>query len=493
MGDIKKENQRSIPSIRILTMLLLSIYGTVSFYCIYKILPENLKIFFIAFMGLGGFLLPFITIVVYNQLLDENENTSYYSYILFLSLYLVPIVLYGSYLVKLEKVRKYDFRLKNEKQIECELDWTFDVADTNYNTDYWKVELLDDIGRSIEKGESISATKYDLSNFIVKINCRGHSIFDTEHPEDSVDGTTVQKQLAYWMGEGFGESKTVKSRLLLSDDDEVSSVVYLTITMRRKYSAWDIIKSDIKREYDEIQLFNLVGTTCSNAQKYCEGYAGADLTTEIFADTNADRLPESEDNGILMYSYFNGEPCFVKVYLENDNVIGISANTHHLMSEKDALAYYKQISSYFVEQNKISNDDIIYEDDTTLMFCCDDRLYGIRVYEENGQYKVHASKFVYYENKENSNNSDITDETWGDLKDANGGELPYESLTEEQQQLINYPELNENCVYWVTNGKRYHAVDWCYTLENSKTILSGTLDEAIAAGKDTPCSKCVGR
>lgn len=83
------------------------------------------------------------------------------------------------------------------------------------------------------------------------------------------------------------------------------------------------------------------------------------------------------------------------------------------------------------------------------------------------------------------------EEVWGDLEYFEG-ERVWGTLTKEQRALVNYPELDEECVYWVPNGKAYHAMDWCYTLWRSKDIRSGTLEEAKKTGKLYPCSKCVG-
>ena len=44
--------------------------------------------------------------------------------------------------------------------------------------------------------------------------------------------------------------------------------------------------------------------------------------------------------------------------------------------------------------------------------------------------------------------------------------------------------------YWTPNGKSYHTTPHCRTLANAKKILSGTLDEAKAAGKYDPCNVC---
>lgn len=83
------------------------------------------------------------------------------------------------------------------------------------------------------------------------------------------------------------------------------------------------------------------------------------------------------------------------------------------------------------------------------------------------------------------------DSTWGDLIKANDGEPVWDTLTPAQQALVHYPKFDESNVYWVPEGSAYHAVDWCYTLSRSKTILSGTYDEAANNGL-RPCSKCVG-
>ena len=46
---------------------------------------------------------------------------------------------------------------------------------------------------------------------------------------------------------------------------------------------------------------------------------------------------------------------------------------------------------------------------------------------------------------------------------------------------------NTGVVYWTPNGKRYHSTDRCPTLARSKTILSGSVEEA---GSRTPCADC---
>ncbi len=44
---------------------------------------------------------------------------------------------------------------------------------------------------------------------------------------------------------------------------------------------------------------------------------------------------------------------------------------------------------------------------------------------------------------------------------------------------------------WTPKGKSYHSRQNCATLKRSKTILSGSLDKALASGKSDPCNVCV--
>lgn len=78
---------------------------------------------------------------------------------------------------------------------------------------------------------------------------------------------------------------------------------------------------------------------------------------------------------------------------------------------------------------------------------------------------------------------------WGALLEKNNGELIYDTLTPEQQDLVNYPYLDTDCVYWTVDGMSYHSVRWCYTLDRSVNVFSSSIDSVI---NREPCSKCVG-
>ena len=65
------------------------------------------------------------------------------------------------------------------------------------------------------------------------------------------------------------------------------------------------------------------------------------------------------------------------------------------------------------------------------------------------------------------------------------------SSSSVQSTVIVPPTDNSRIVYWVPNGKSYHYRKDCSTLSRSKTILSGTLQQALDAGKTDPCNVCV--
>lgn len=66
------------------------------------------------------------------------------------------------------------------------------------------------------------------------------------------------------------------------------------------------------------------------------------------------------------------------------------------------------------------------------------------------------------------------------------------TVTETQPATETQNETSKtNTYYWTPGGKSYHASEDCTTLKRSKTILSGTLDEAMGAGKNDPCNVCV--
>lgn len=51
-------------------------------------------------------------------------------------------------------------------------------------------------------------------------------------------------------------------------------------------------------------------------------------------------------------------------------------------------------------------------------------------------------------------------------------------------------QAQKRTVYYTPNGKSYHFSKGCSTLSRSKTILEGTLDEAINSGHADPCDRC---
>ena len=66
-----------------------------------------------------------------------------------------------------------------------------------------------------------------------------------------------------------------------------------------------------------------------------------------------------------------------------------------------------------------------------------------------------------------------------------------------QPQSSNQPSGNTSAsetlsvVYWTPGGKSYHSRRSCSTLSRSKTVNSGSLNDALNAGKSDPCNVCI--
>ena len=71
-----------------------------------------------------------------------------------------------------------------------------------------------------------------------------------------------------------------------------------------------------------------------------------------------------------------------------------------------------------------------------------------------------------------------------------------EALTAQESEAVQpAPEAEEPAeeafvCYYPEKGGKWHARENCQYLKNSKEILSGSYESALAAGKVTPCSAC---
>ena len=64
-------------------------------------------------------------------------------------------------------------------------------------------------------------------------------------------------------------------------------------------------------------------------------------------------------------------------------------------------------------------------------------------------------------------------------------------LSEAHDTAAASSDVSLSTVYWTPKGKSYHSTRNCATLKRSKTILEGSLSDALAANKKDPCDVCV--
>ena len=116
--------------------------------------------------------------------------------------------------------------------------------------------------------------------------------------------------------------------------------------------------------------------------------------------------------------------------------------------------------------------------------------YAQETWEEAYSFAPALLRHVFNNTDEPELYLEYYDGIWGDLTRA-AGDIVYDTLTDEQRALVNYPDLDMASVHYVAKGSSYHSTSLCYTLLRSTAILSQTYSEALSDGLK-PCSKCVG-
>ncbi len=72
-----------------------------------------------------------------------------------------------------------------------------------------------------------------------------------------------------------------------------------------------------------------------------------------------------------------------------------------------------------------------------------------------------------------------------DIPDGNGENAGGGTLSAGNQN-----GENKTIVYYTQNGEAYHFDSNCTYLKGSSLVREGALEDALAAGKDRPCSRC---
>ena len=98
---------------------------------------------------------------------------------------------------------------------------------------------------------------------------------------------------------------------------------------------------------------------------------------------------------------------------------------------------------------------------------------------------------------ETSKNTEKTSDKQTEIFTETQSNTELEMTTEESNNDSESTSKNEdndesddlNVVYWIKGGTVWHLSDECYHISN-KDILSGTVEEAMEAGKTKVCSSC---
>ena len=104
--------------------------------------------------------------------------------------------------------------------------------------------------------------------------------------------------------------------------------------------------------------------------------------------------------------------------------------------------------------------------------------------EEN----TNLSESSSYETEIESENEAITSEETENC-DTTSERIEESILTTEETEK-GTTSSSGKVVFWTESGSVWHSFKDCGHLKNSKEILSGSVDDAIAAGKEKLCTTC---
>ena len=77
-----------------------------------------------------------------------------------------------------------------------------------------------------------------------------------------------------------------------------------------------------------------------------------------------------------------------------------------------------------------------------------------------------------------------------EIESSNNTENCENSENAETSDAVEYTEIDTSTVYWTKKGSVWHRFRNCSYLSKSKEIESGSVEDAIEAGKEKLCSSC---
>ncbi len=82
-------------------------------------------------------------------------------------------------------------------------------------------------------------------------------------------------------------------------------------------------------------------------------------------------------------------------------------------------------------------------------------------------------------------------EPCNDYSPGDPNDVPAQPQSSDQSSGNTSASETLSVVYWTPGGKSYHSRRSCSTLSRSKIVNSGSLNDALNAGKSDPCNVCI--
>ncbi|MCR5222409.1 MAG: hypothetical protein K6D90_06070 [Lachnospiraceae bacterium] len=383
--DNEKKNNRIIRiAIKVAAVTALIVYGGCSIYMLYLIIPEKItdNLLVELVFGTGGSLAAFVPLGLYlNIAAHEDKKSPRYLYTVFLSLFSIPIMIYGAYLIKLQNIGSYKI---DSDRIRYKLSTDYTVNGVAPEKDTWEIYYTDNSDREINDTKILEMGKYDIVTYHVNIKCNEHSIEDRKYPLANLNDHTVWRIAAFYFGDRDAFSRAVSGNVVVYNENGNEYAIKFTTKTERVLSVWEVLLAGKTTSEDSLEKIDMLGADCSNLVRDYWDYNG-----EFQVEENV--LVEAyDDRRLLLFDDYLDRNVIIESFADDSGYYE-AVNTYTLepMSISEAGEYYNRILKLAREAYGVSHDDV--EDDYGWMHRTDDILCMLTIEEdeeEEGYYGV---------------------------------------------------------------------------------------------------------
>ncbi len=385
MDAVTNKNRKLHIAKTAIAVIVLIAYGAYSAYTLYCIVPDKITEYAIvkAVFGLGGTVAAFVPLGLYLSIEGrKNEKVPRYLYTVLISLFAIPIMIYGVYLIKLQNIRNYSI---DSARIRYRLSTDYTVNGIKPDQNTWEVYYTDSTHNKIDDTEIMEVGRYDIINYLVNINCKTHYIEDREFAAANYDDHTVQRVVTFCLWNNRSFDRTISNDVVVYDESGSEIKIGLSVKVERVLSAWDVLLAKKITDEKPLDRLNMIGKDCSTLSRDYWNLDG-----EIYVDDDTMVVSYDGDCRLVLYDELLDRDVSIELIADDSGYYeAVRVYTLDPLSGYDSAEYYDKLLELAKKKYGSMYDD--YSDNNTWFHRTEDMLYMTRREpdeEQEGHYGV---------------------------------------------------------------------------------------------------------